>query len=74
MNVRVNTVVAVACFAVGAEARAQNAPPPPPGTNTWPCTIPQAVGKYANGDKQVTLRCPSTFTPVKGDGVTVTKK
>ena len=36
MNVRVNTVVAVACFAVGAEARAQNAPPPPPGTSCRP--------------------------------------
>ena len=45
------------------------APPPPP---SWTCTIPQVVKSYANGDKQVALRCPPSFPGKRGQNITVT--
>jgi len=47
-------------------------PPAPPPVPTWTCSIPSVVKSYANGDKQVTLRCPKSFPGIKGNSVTVT--
>ena len=48
-------------------------PPVPPSPPSWNCTIPAAVKRYANGDKQYTFRCPPDTPFVKGDSVKTAK-
>lgn len=40
---------------------------------TFPCTVADKVGTYANGDKKVGLRCPTAMPAVKGETLTVAR-
>lgn len=62
---------------IQADPRTQLPPPTPspvpPSPPSWNCTIPAAVKRYANGDKQYTFRCPPDTPFVKGDSVKTAK-
>lgn len=47
--------------------------PQPPTVESWACTVPSNPSTYSNGDKKLTIRCPSTAPFHKGDGLKVTR-